>query len=199
MILAEPLRVGLLVIDAFECLDIPYFLTGSLASSLYAVPRATQDVDLVAGVQAAHVAPLVAAVQEAFYIDGDMILDAIRHQSSFNVIHLSTMFKVDVYILKDTPLAQEEMARRKTVQVQEAPARSILVSSPEDVVLEKLEWYRMGGGVSDRQWRDLLGVLRVTGKAFDLAYVQRWAARLQLTDLLARALQESGIQGPSSS
>lgn len=196
MILAEPLQVVLLVIDALERLEIPYFLTGSLASSLYAVPRATQGVDLVGAVQTCHIEPLVASLRKSFYIDADMIHEAVRHRSSFNIIHLATLFKVDVYILKDTPLAREEMARHKSVQVQESPSGSIRVSSPEDVVLAKLDWYRMGGGVADRQWRDLLGVLKIKGDSLDLVYLHRWAAQLQLTELLSRALEEIGIKGP---
>lgn len=186
------------VVDAFERLGIAYHIGGSVASSAYGFARATLDVDLVADVQVAHVQPLVALLQEAYYIDREMVQEAIRHRSSFNVIHLDTMIKVDVFILKPQPYHQEAFrrARRDTLVdtlVEEEPAREFYLASPEDVILNKLDWFRLGGGVSDRQWNDVLGVLKVQASSLDLVYLRRWAAELGLTGLLDRAFNEAGI------
>ena len=85
------------------------------------------------------------------------------------------------------------MERRRPAALSEEPVRRVYVSSPEDLILRKLVWYRDGGGVSDRQWRDVLGVLKVQSERLDLAYLGRWAERLGLSDLLSRAVDEAGI------
>ena len=115
MILAEPIQVTQLIAKVFDRLQIPYFVGGSIASSLHGIPRATQDVDMVAGLNPQHVTPFVKALEAAFYIDADMIQKAIQHGSSFNVIHLDTMFKIDIFVLQDDPASREEMTRREFV------------------------------------------------------------------------------------
>ncbi len=128
-----------------------------------------------------------------YYIDEDMVRDAVRRRSSFSVIHLDTMLKVDVFILKSRAFDQEEL-RRVQQQVLVEGSRTFYMASPEDSVLNKLEWYRMGGEVSDRQWNDILGVLKVQGTALDINYLQRWAAALDVSDLLERALVDAGLK-----
>lgn len=128
---------------------------------------------------------------DAFYVDAESIRDAVQHRRSFNVIHLETMFKVDVFVRKQRPFAQAQFERRTDQVVATDPERTAYVASPEDIVLSKLEWYRMGGEVSDRQWRDVLGVLKVQGERLDLAYLRRWADALKVADLLERALTEA--------
>jgi hypothetical protein len=115
-------------------------------------------------------------------------VDAIRRRASFNVIHLATMLKVDVFVFAHDELGVEEMSRRVSV-----PLRGLAVwfASPEDIVLQKLDWYRKGEGVSERQWRDLVGVIEVQGAAFDVGYVRRWADRLGLTESFEKALGEA--------
>jgi hypothetical protein len=184
----EPIAVTLRVVAELDRLGIRYLVGGSIASSVHGRPRATQDVDLVADLVERHVPQLVAALEREFYVDGDMISDAIHRHASFNVIHLATMLKVDVFVLAHDELGVEEMSRRVAV-----PLRGVTVwfASPEDIVLQKLDWHRMGEGVSERQWRDLVGVIEVQGSGFDVAYVRRWAERLGLADSLEKALDEA--------
>ena len=187
LITLEPL------VEALEELGVPYHIGGSVASSLYGLPRLTIDVDIIADLRLEQVRPLVLRLQTDYYIDEDMIRDAIRRRSSFNVIHLDTMLKVDVYIPKSRSFDQEEL-RRVQQEVLLEGARPFNVASPEGTILNKLEWYRMGGEVSDRQWNDILGVLKVQGTHLDMAYLQRWAANLKVTDLLERALVDAGLK-----
>lgn len=181
------------VIEALEELGVPYHIGGSVASSIYGILRATIDADLIADLRLEHAKPLANRLQSDYYIDEDMIRDAIRHRSSFNLIHLDTMLKVDVYIPKSRPFDQEEL-RRAQQEVLLEGTRPFHVASPEGTILNKLEWYRMGGEVSDRQWNDILGVLKVQGDRLDMAYLQRWAANLKVGDLLERALIDAGLK-----
>lgn len=188
---AEPLAVTLSVIEAFEKLNVPYLIGGSLASALHGTARSTLDTDLVADLRSEQVTPLVEMLQHDFYIDREVILDAIQHQSSFNIIHFETAFKVDVFIAKPRRFDQMQFQRRRLEVVANDPERRAYVTTAEDIVLAKLEWYRLGGGVSDRQWRDILGVLKVQAGRLDLDYLEKWAVELGVADLLQRALKES--------
>ncbi len=181
------------VVEALEQLGAPYHIGGSVASSIYGILRATIDVDLVADLRLEQVRPLVKQLEAAYYIDEDMIRDAIRHRGSFAVIHLDTMLKVDIFIPKSRLFDQEEL-RRVQQEVLAEGTRPFNVASPEGTILNKLEWYRMGGEVSDRQWNDILGVLKVQGTHLDMAYLQRWSASLNVTDLLERALADAGLK-----
>lgn len=192
---SEPVAVTLLVIEALEALGVPYLIGGSLASAVHGVVRATLDVDLVADLRPEHVARFVQSLGIAFYADLDAIHDAIRRRRSFNLIHLETMFKVDVFIPKQRPFDQVQLTRRTQQLVATDPERTAYVASAEDIVLVKLEWYQMGGQVSERQWRDVLGVLKVQAGGLDLAYLRRWAIELGVADLLERAMAEAEQPG----
>jgi hypothetical protein len=181
------------VIAAFDTLGIEYALGGSFASSLYGEARATRDVDLIAAVAGRHAAPLVTALAPEFYADEPQITAAAMNQGSFNLIHLPTMAKVDVFVVWRTDFGRTQLARRRRRQVGQAAPLDLFVTSPEDTVLAKLDWYRQGGCASDHQWRDVLGVLKVQADALDRAYLRDWAARLNLTDLLRRALDDAGL------
>jgi hypothetical protein len=139
-----------------------------------------------------HVEPLVALLRSAYYVDASMISDAIARKSCFNVIHLPTMFKIDVFAVKDREYDRvaSRRARKDTLVVESAPAE-LYVASPEDIVLNKLEWFRLGDEVSQRQWDDAVGVLKVQQNRLDKAYLARWAVELGIADLLDRAWREA--------
>ncbi|HVB22933.1 MAG TPA: hypothetical protein VNG51_13405 [Ktedonobacteraceae bacterium] len=178
------------IIDAFEQLGIPYYIGGSVASTVYGIPRTTLDADIIAELRPEHAHPLVLQLQDKYYIDEDAVKDAIRHHFSFNAIHFATMLKIDVYLPKERPFDQEIRHRARQKLLDE---HTFYFASPEDTILTKLEWYRMGGEVSERQWNDLLGVLKLQGTNLDFTYLQRWAVSLNVADLLKRAYEDAGL------
>lgn len=181
-----------LVVAALERLGVQYYLGGSIASSAYGMARATLDADLVADLSLQHATPLVTALGPDFYADANMISDAIRRKSCFNVIHLATMFKVDVFAVKDRDYDREAMRRiRKDTLVLDQSGVELFLAAAEDVLLNKLEWFRLGDQVSERQWHDVLGVLKVQHGRLDMDYLNRWADRLGLGDLLQEAIRQA--------
>jgi len=181
---------------ALAALHVPYFVGGSLASSAHGIPRMTRDVDMVAALGLPQVAPFVSALDGEYYLDRSSIEDAIRRRGSFNVIYLSNMYKVDVFIPRFDALAREEMARCQIITLNlDEEEIALPFCSPEDIVLEKLDWYHAGGRVSDGQWTDVRGVLSVQKHQLDYQYLRHWAAERGIVDLLNRALEEAGIDG----
>jgi len=191
--LAEPLAVSLKVARILEGLAIPYVVGGSLASSLHGMPRSTHDIDLVADLRAHHVAPLLQALGNDFYVSSEAVADAVRRRGSFNIIDQETILKVDIFVLKEDALSRDEMSRGVVVDLPGDPSATLVIASAEDIVLQKLLWYQLGAGVSERQWLDVLGVLKVQGDRLDLVYLESQAQRAGVADLLARARMEAGL------
>ena len=185
---SEPLLVVATLARVFDTMKIRYLVAGSVASSLYGIPRATQDVDLVAEVGLDKVEAITTALAGEFYVDAEMIRGAIRRSASFNVIHLATMFKADVFPFRQDAWSLEEMARARAVRL-DAPDGpiSIRFASPEDTLLHKLVWYRLGNEISDQQWGDILGILRIQGQTLDQDYLAHWGPLLDVSTVLERA------------
>lgn len=180
------------VVKAFEKIGVSYYLSGSVASSAYGIARATLDVDLVADLSVQHVNSLTEMLKSDYYIDKEMILDAIKRHSSFNLIHLETMLKVDIFIIKDRPYDGVAFQRkRKDTLDEEQGADEFYFASPEDIILNKLEWFQMGGKVSERQWHDVLGIMKVQRELMDKEYLRRWATELGISDLLEQAFRDA--------
>jgi hypothetical protein len=188
MVLAEPIKITQFITRSFDIIGIRYFIGGSLASSLHGIPRSTQDVDLVADIKEEHINSLVQALQGEFYIDAGMIKEAIKRKGSFNVIHLPTMFKVDIFLLKADTSSLDEIDRRQEYHLSDSPDEKIYVATAEDVILHKLYWYKLGGYISERQWDDILGILQVQFGRLDLEYLMKGAQRRGVTELLEKAL-----------
>ncbi len=183
----EALRVALEVVGVLDALGIGYHLGGSYASSIHGIPRQTQDVDLVVDLDDASVDALLDRLPDDYYRDAESAREAVRRRASFNLIHLASGVKLDLFVAGDEPYDREELSRGREVRLPSAPDRPLRVKSAEDTILRKLQWFRLGGETSDRQWGDVLGVMRSQGQALDLEYLERWAKVLGLEDLLERA------------
>lgn len=178
------------VARALERLGVAYVVAGSLASSFHGIPRSTHDSDLVVDLRVKDVGPLADLLAGAFYIDRERALEAVTRGASFNVIHLPTMFKVDLFVVGDDPASRRQLARggRHALLAEASP---LPIASAEDTVVQKLRWYRLGNEVSDRQWQDLLGVLRVQRGRLDEEYMRQAARALGVEDLLDEALGQA--------
>jgi hypothetical protein len=183
--LVEALRP---VANAFAALGVPYYIGGSLASSTHGIARSSLDTDVVVMLESHHVDPLIARLESAYYIPVDRLRAAAADKSSCNLIHLATMFKIDLFVSKGRPFDQCALERAQSQALDEGPdALRVPMATAEDTVLAKLEWFRRGGEISERQWWDVIGVLKVN-RDVDRSYLREWAASLGVTDLLARAL-----------
>jgi hypothetical protein len=178
------------VVTALEACQIPYSVGGSLASSVSGEPRASIDADVVVDMNSRQALALADALGAEFYADGDALRRAAVERSTVNLIHQPSSIKVDLFVAA-SPLDRRQLERRRLVQIASDPDRAVFMHSPEDIVLQKIHWFRLGGEVSDRQWRDVLSVILVQGARLDSRYLSTTAAEIGLTDLLERALAEA--------
>ena len=199
LVIADPIELAQKIASILLPLNIPYVVGGSVASSLLGENRSTQDLDLVIDLEAGTAQRLIDAMSGEFYISESAVTEAIANsrtaprESSFNVIYLPSMEKVDIFVMSsDDPFSASVMSRRQLYPVSGLQEEGIYIYSPEDIVLQKLSWYKLIPGGSQKQWRDVLGVLKVQGERLDRAYLNQWAVTLQLTDLLSGALLQSG-------
>ncbi len=195
MSIARAIAAITAVLEAFDRLGAKHYVGGSIASSAYGTPRSTLDVDLVADLTKSHVVGLVAALEQEYYISRSAVTEAIERRSCFNVIHLTTMYKVDVFAAKARPYDREALRRARRHRLADATdAPEIWLAAPEDVILSKLEWYRLGDEISERQWLDVLGVLKVQHGALDRDYLRHWSRELGVADLLERAERDAQLE-----
>lgn len=179
------------VVAILNSLDIAYALGGSMASSVFGVDRYTRDADVTVEPFPGKEPQLTASFGPDYYLSLSAVQEAVRHRSTFNIINTSTGFKVDIFVHKNQAFEESAMARRVSLELPDSPGQPLFFHSPEDVILFKLNWYRMGNHTSEQQWSDVLGVVKVQGKQLDFDYLERWAKELSVTDLLARARQEA--------
>jgi hypothetical protein len=189
---ADQIEVLLIVVRALETLEIPYVVGGSFASSIHGMARATRDTDVVAVIKDDQARGFANELQGEFYADAQAIMRATAETRSFNVIHLESMFKVDVFVAKPDDFESSEIERGQPT-VLRAGSPTVRVATPEDTILAKLRWYRLGNEVSDQQWRDVLNVLNVKAGRLNIDYLKYWAAKLNVADLLDRAMTDAGL------
>ena len=149
------------------------------------------DIDLLAAMKREQSTELVSILGPEFYADEQAIRRAIEANRHFNLIHIETGFKVDVFIASASGFDEKQLERRQLVVVTNEPERKAYVATPEDTIIAKLNWYRLGNEISDRQWQDVMGIIKVQGDRLDLIYLKQWAKSLNVLDLLEKALAEA--------
>ncbi len=177
--MTEPGEALAEVLGALEKLEIPYFIGGSIASSVHGAVRATKDVDVVADIHAEQATEFAAALGAGFYADPDVIREAIRSGRPFNVIHYASTFKFDVFPAGSDPFVKEQLGRRVFVRSDLFGGEELefAAASAEDNILAKLVWYSRGGRISEQQWKDVIGIVHVQRERLDAVYLREWAHR----------------------
>lgn len=166
--------------------SIPYMLTGSLAMAYYAAPRATQDLDIVVESSGTRLVELASRLSDSgFYVSEEAVREATDREGQFNAIDPETGWKVDFIIRKTRPFSVEEFRRRRSAEVLGV---ELSLATPEDLVIAKLEWAKMGG--SEVQLRDVRSILRARAGRLDRDYVERWVGRMELRDQWREALRK---------
>lgn len=180
------------VTSSLDRLEIPYLVTGSMATIAYGEPRLTNDIDLVVRLSPFQVDPLCDAFPEGeFYVSRQAALDSARSWRQFNILHPKSGLKVDVMVADDSDFNASRFGRARLLSV--APDVTVAFASPEDVILKKLEYYREGG--SEKHLRDISGVLKIMGSELDQKYLEIWARRLGLSALWREVSEAAGSRG----
>ena len=188
------------VLAALDALDIRYYIGGSLASSLWGEARSTNDADIVAALRPEHVDPLYALLRPQYYVDQDTMRDAVRRHDCFNLIDPARFYKIDIFRVQALDPFEVSALARAVPFENTATGGVILFPTPEDVILQKLRWWRKGGNRgpevvaeadrSQRQWHDVRGVAKAQAADLDWAYLREYAQGLELTADLARLERE---------
>jgi hypothetical protein len=172
----------------FEELGISYYITGGVAAISYGEPRTTQDLDLVMAIALSDINPLADRLSQAgFYVAGidDVISGRMR---TLQITDMESISRADLVVAATDEFDRLKFERRRVIEFENT---ALYFASPEDVILNKLRWRQRSG--SEKQWRDVLGVLKVQDEKLDYAYLTEWAEQLGLADTLSQALTEAGI------
>ena len=185
-----PLSVLSQVTTILEEQSVPYVLVGSFASSFHGMYRSTADIDILTALKPEQVRPLFEALRDSFYVDESTMRKAVAEGRSFNAIHFDSVFKVDIFVAGSNEFGIEQLGRRMLRKLSPDKEETVYVATAEDTVLAKLHWYRAGNETSNTQWNDVLGILATSHDRLDLKYLNTWAKRLDLTELLEKAVSE---------
>ena len=179
------------IATALDQLGIPYVLVGSFASSIHGMYRATADIDILADIKTEQVRPLFKALRDSFYVDEQVMREAVIRRRSFNAIHFDSVFKVDFFVAKPDDFTIAQLDRRQLRKISPDRDEAVYVATAEDTILAKLRWYQAGNETSNNQWNDILGILGTSKYTLDLDYLRLWAEKLGLTDLLEKAVGDA--------
>ncbi len=183
----DPLSVARVIAAILARLGIRYVVGGSVASSVWGEPRTTVDVDLMIEGSAEAVGNLVNELEESFYVDRESALDAHARGGSFNAIHFESSMKVDFFMAERNEIASNQLDRRRALEI---AGSMIHFYAPEDLIVRKMMWFRSGGDQSERQWRDILGIVKTSRQILDDVYLEAAAELAGVADLLQRAKNE---------
>lgn len=178
------------LVAALRALGIRHFVGGSVASSFHGATRTTMDVDVVCELTEEHIPSFVDFFDDSFYISEPAVRDAVRRKSCFNLIHMPTSFKVDVFVSRGRPFDVDSILRATAESLGESRTVVVPIASAEDVIISKLEWYRLTNETSERQWDDVSKLVRLLGDAADIDYMNRAARSVGVADLLTRLLEQ---------
>lgn len=175
-----------------ESVNIPYYVGRGVASTIHGEPRSTRDLDLVIEIQQDQIDILVKTLEAAaFYCPQGAVEDLKSGRNQvLNITHTETIANADIYVMDRSSFAVSQMLRRRLIDIDGIP---IWIASPEDTILQKLLWGSKSN--SQKQWRDVLGILKLQSTNLDYDYLMEWARRLELVDFLTQAMTEAGIQG----
>lgn len=177
------------VVNAMLQLGVPHYVGGSVASSFHGAARSTMDVDLVCELSEDDVSSLMRAIGNEYYASESAAIEAVRRQGCFNLIHLPTSFKVDVFVSRRRPFDLEAMQRAEVQRIAVEPRTEFAIATPEDVIVSKLEWYRLNDETSERQWDDVSRLIDLLAGDLDRTYLERAAQSVGVSDLLAPVLR----------
>ena len=174
------------VVAAFNNLKIPHYIGGSIASSYHGATRSTMDVDLVCEMQEVQVGEFLAEIDDRFYVSESAVRQAVERKSCFNLIHLPSSFKVDVFVSRQRTFDNDCMRRANVATLGDSRTIEVPIATAEDTIISKLEWYRLTNETSERQWEDVSRLIRLLGDSADFDYLRRAAESVGVTDLLDR-------------
>jgi hypothetical protein len=180
------------VVAAFEKLRIRNYTGGSVASSLHGANRSTMDADLAIEIDEPTAVQLLQMLETDYYVSETAVRQAVRQRSCFNLIHFDTSCKIDLFVSKDRPFDRSVQDRAEPITVDEVTSLILRVATVEDIILLKLEWYRLGNEQSERQWDDVTRLAKFHGTRLDRAYLDHWATELAVADLAERLLKQVG-------
>ena len=182
------------LIACLQALSIPCYFGGSIASSVHGTPRSTIDADIVADIQPNLADDLYQRLKPIYFADLTSIRKATEMRESFNLLHRETHVKIDVFVQRHYRYERQVMERIQMIAFDSDRADDRLpFCSVEDIILNKLMWYDQGGRISERQWSDLQGVLKIQRNALDRAYLDHWANYLDVSGLLRDAYRQAGL------
>ena len=189
--LPEPVAVASLVADYLTRIGVSYVIGGSFASSVHGEPRSTNDIDMVVDLRETDIDPFIDAAGSTCYVSRDAIAEAVSTGGAFNVIHMPSAVKVDIFVAGFDDFDRVRLQRRLSVAFASATdSVTLFVDTAEDTILRKLEWYRRGGETSERQWRDVVGIINTQLPRLDRDHMRDWAVKLGVEDLLTRAFED---------